>query len=278
MIGAFKLNSISALRSTAGGFSTWDVSTASYTNKSLSVNLQDTGPEGLFFSPDGTKFYISGNSTDSIKQYTVSTAWDVSTASYASKSFSVTSQGTNPLGLFFKPDGTSMYVIDNAVDTIHQYTLSTAWDVSTASYASKSFSVSGINAFPLDLSFSTDGTKLYFVGQSIVYQCTLSTAWDVSTASYASKSFSVTSQESACRAIFFNPSGQQLFVVGSFTDAVYQYTLSTAWDVSTASYASKSFSVTSQEDISSGLFFKPDGKSMYVVGTASDRVYQYTLT
>jgi sugar lactone lactonase YvrE len=278
MFGIARLNTLSAVVSTGGEFSTWDVSTASYASKSLSVRSQDGGPEGLFFKPDGTSFYISGNSTDSIKQYTMSTAWDLSTASYASKTFSVNSQGTNPLGLFFKSDGTIMYVIDNAVDKIHQYTLSTAWDVSTASYASKSFDVSGTNAFPLDLSFSTDGTKLYFVGSQIVWQCTLSTAWDVSTASYASKSFSVSSQEAACRAIFFNPSGQQLFVVGSFSDTVYQYTLSTAWDVSTASYASKSFSVSSQEDVSSGLFFKPDGTRMYIVGTSNDTVYQYTLT
>ena len=38
-----------------------------------------------------------------------------------------------------------------------------------------------------------------------------------------------------------------MYVVGSSLDTVYQYALSTAWDVSTASYDSVSLSVSSQD-------------------------------
>jgi hypothetical protein len=278
MFGIARLNTIAKAAAEGGGDSTWDISTASYASKSFSVGTQETQPNGLFFKSDGTAFYIVGQTNNIVYQYTLSTAWDMATASYASKSFSVSAQSTNSQGLFFKSDGTGMYVIDNTNDRVLQYTLSTAWDISTASYASKIRTVSAQNGFPQDVTFKTDGSAFYFVGQSIIYQYTVSTAWDIATASYASKSLDVSTQEAAARGIFFNPSGLQLFVVGTFTDTVYQYTLSTAWDISTASYASKSFSISSQEDISSSIFFRSDGKRMYIPGRDSQLVKQYNLT
>ena len=50
------------------------------------------------------------------------------------------------------------------------------------------------------------------------------------------------------------------------------------WDVSTAAYASKYKSISSQDGYPVGLFFKPDGLLMYVVGRDNNRVYQYTLS
>jgi len=85
------------------------------------VSSQDGGPEGLFFKDDGTKMYVVGRANDSVYQYILSTAWDVSTASYDSVSFSVASQDTSPTGLFFKTDGTKMYVVGSTNDTVYQY-------------------------------------------------------------------------------------------------------------------------------------------------------------
>jgi DNA-binding beta-propeller fold protein YncE len=68
-----------------------------------------------------------------------------------------------------------------------------------------------------------------------------------------------------------------MYIVGTFKKTVYQYTLNTAWDVSTASYASKSFSVAGQETNPKSVFFNPDGTKMYIVGATNDTIYQYTL-
>jgi sugar lactone lactonase YvrE len=46
---------------------------------------------------------------------------DLENASYHGVSFSVSSEESNPQGLFFKPDGTKMYVIGDYGDTIYQY-------------------------------------------------------------------------------------------------------------------------------------------------------------
>jgi hypothetical protein len=253
------------------------LSSASYDSKSFSVATQDSSAtEGFTFSYDGTKMYAVGTTNRTVYQYDLSTAFDVSTASYASKSFSVATQETVPRGIRFKSDGTKMYIVGSTADTVFQYSLSTAWDVSTASYDSVSLSVASEDTLPMGLAFSADGTEMYMVGgtNNSVYQYTLSTAWDLSTGSYASKSLSVASQDTSPGGVVINSDGTKLFVVGFISNAVYQYNLSTAYDLSTASYASISFSVATQATVAKDLSFSTDGTKMYTgsVGT----VYQYT--
>lgn len=261
-----------------------DLSNASYDSVSFSISSQATFPTGMFFKDDGTKAYVLDNGNDTIYQYALSTAWDVSTASYESKSFNVGS-ANNPVSLLFpealsfKSDGTSVYVVDRAADAAYQYTLSTAWDISTASYASKSLDVSPQEINPRAMYFKSDGSKVYIAGTSndTIYQYALSTAWDVSTGSFETgKSFSVSSQEGSPQSLYFSPSGDKVWTIGTTNQTVYQYSLSTAWDISTASYDSVSFSVSSQDTSPKELFYKSDGSKLYVVGATNDNIYQYS--
>ena len=259
------------------GWTDPDLGNASYDSVSFSVAGQDLIPSNLFFKQDGTKLYVSGNGNDTIFQYSLSEAWDVSTASYDSVSFSTAAQASQPRALF-KPDGTKMYVMDNGTDSMYQYSLSSAWDVSTASYDSVSFSVAAQDATPFGFKFKEDGTKLYVVGFSnlSIFQYSLSTAWDISTASYDSVSLSIGSQETQLRDFFLSPSGDLMFIIGAANDTVYQYSLTTPFDISSASYDSVGFSVGGQEAIPNSLFFKSDGSKMYIVGSATDTIYQYS--
>ena len=205
--------------------------------------------------------------------------FDLSVASYDSVSFSVAGQDTNPTGLAFSSDGTKMFIVGHTNNgAISQYTLTTGFDVSTASYDSVSFSVTAQDAFPNELAFNTDGTKMFVLGPDVlsILQYTLTTGFDVSTASYDSVSFSVAGQESSLQGLAFSSDGTKMFMVGSGSDSVYQYTLTTGFDVSTASYDSVSFSVAAQDTNITGLFFHPDGIKMYVSGPDSDAVHEYT--
>jgi len=252
----------------------WDVSTANFI-QDFSVSSQEAVPRGLFFKPDGTKMYVVGNSGDNVLEYDLSTAWDVSSASFL-QGFSVSAQDTVPQGVFFKPDGTKMYVVGDSGNDVNEYDLSTAWDVSSASFL-QNFSVSAQETGPTDIFFKPDGTKMYVVGNSgdDVNEYDLSTAWDISSASYL-QNFSVSAQETDPQGLFFKPDGLKMYVVGLIGDDVNEYDLSTAWDVSTASFL-QNFSVSVQETSPSGLFFKPDGTRMYVTGYIDDRVQEYNL-
>ena len=66
--------------------------------------------------------------------------YSLANASYDSVSFSAASQDTNAHGVTFNSDGTKMYVVGAINDSVYQYTLTTGYDVSTASYDSVSLS------------------------------------------------------------------------------------------------------------------------------------------
>jgi len=256
----------------------WDVSTAEYADKSKSVSSQETGPRAVTFSSDGSKMYIVGNDNDTVYQYTLSTPWDIDTATYATKSKNIGSQETYPLGITFSSDGSKMYIVGKDNDTVYQYTLSTPWDVSTATYA-KFKDVSSEDTYPYGVVFNPDGSKMYIMGyiNSSVFQYTLSTPWDVSTADYAEKSKNIGSQEGYPSDLAFNPDGNKMYIVGPYEDTVWQYTLSTPWDVSTAEYANKSKLVSAQDAYPYDVDFNPDGTKMYIMGNGTDTVYQYSL-
>ena len=261
-----------------GGALGYDLGAAVYDSVSFSVSGQETLPYGLTFKPDGTKMYVVGGSGDDINQYTLSTAFDLSSASFDSVTFSVASQDSAPRKVKFNDDGTKMFIVGTSTDTVYQYSLSTAYDISTASYDSVSFSVSSQDTDPRGLDFKPDGTRMYILGTSSddVFQYSLSTAWDLSTASYDSVSFDTTAQDNDPFSITFNNDGTLFFIVTNANDSVYQYSCSTAYDISTASYDSVSFSLASQETNAYDAAFSSNGVKMFIIGASTDAVYQYT--
>lgn len=265
----------------AGGGDVWtdpDLANAGYDSVSFSISGQTGAPTDVNISPDGYKIFISGNVPDAIFKYDLSTPFDLSTATYNSVSFSLAAANADCTSFTFSSNGLKMYTTDFTDDSVYEYDLSSAFDISTASYNSVSLNVSAAGNDPQSVAISADGYKLFVLGLSddTVYQYSLSTAFDISTASYDSVSFSVGSQDSVPTGILFSPVGLTMFVTGNTTDSVYMYSLTSAWDLSTASYSGDSFSVASQDTNPRGVAFKYDGSKMYVVGSATDTIYQYS--
>ena len=123
---------------------------------------------------------------------------------------------------------------------------STAWDVSTA-YNSTSFNITPqVQSQAYDIFFNSSGNKMYITNLSgprqYFFQYTLSTPWDISTATYDNINFSHT-EDSDAKGIFINSSGNKLYVAGDNTNKIHQFTLSTPWDISTATYDNINFSL-----------------------------------
>jgi DNA-binding beta-propeller fold protein YncE len=258
----------------------WDVSTASYV-QGFSVATEEVSPNGLFFKPDGTKMYVIGQSGDDVNEYDLSTAWDISTASYL-QNFSVSAKETQPSDVFFSSDGTKFYITGTSSDSVHEYSMSTAWDVSTASFSDTFNPALGNASSPQGLAFKADGTVMYLfeAGYDNVMAYDLSTAWDLTTVSFTYPTtdfYTVAAQDDQPSSLAFKGDGTRMYILGNRGDDVNEYSLSSAWNVHTASYV-QSFSVNAQEATPNGLFMKPDGTKMYIVGTANDTVYQYTLS
>jgi hypothetical protein len=253
----------------------YSIAGAAYDSVSFSVSAQDGVPYGLAFNNDGTSMYVLGGSNNTVFQYTLSTAYDVSTASYASKSFSLSSQSGSAIGVAFNDTGTKMYT-STTTPIVHQYNLSTAFDVSTSVYNSVSLTVLGN---PFDVIFNGDGSKLYVTDTSgsNVYQYSLSTPYDLSAGSYDNVSLNVVGRSNSENyGIAFNGSGTALFISSGTNDTVDKYNLTTAYDLSTASYGNIAFSVVSQDNIPYKAKFSGNGTKMYILGRQNASVFQYS--
>ena len=204
-----------------------------YTN---STYLDD--PHGVSFKSDGTKMYTCDEDRDNVEEWTLSTAWDISTISW-SQSLDISGNVNNPKGLYFKPDGSALFVWDQNSTRIYKYTLSTDWDVSTGSYDSyASFTTidgegySWSNDRPHNLFFKSDGTKLYFTmtadhlyGNYILFEFDLSTAWDLSTTSYVQQKVLMDYNTSAGAPFWINDDGTQLVMAQSVSRGIVSFNL-----------------------------------------------------
>jgi len=193
--------------------------------------------------------------------------------------YDVSSQSSNPLGIAFNDDGTIMYILDS-IGIAYQYTLSTAWDVSTASYASKSLNLSGTSDSDIsDIAFNSDGTIMWVCGgqNDRVYAFDLSTAWDISTGVHVGDYASVALVTSPV-GLAINSAGTRMFLLDSAMDKVYQYTLSTANDITTASYDGVNVAVSPAGSIAQSIVLGgPHDNLLFVSALSGALVGTYPL-
>lgn len=301
-----------ALMAAAGNVSTggvtnpnaWDVSYSEldHTNSSGFFDIDEmilhaqydtapteTVPRGITFKADGTKMYICGTQGDDVNEYDLSTAWHPTTATF-SQSFSILSQDSVVRDIYLSDDGTKFYIVGDTNNSVFRYDLSTAWDVSTASHQ-QTLSVSAKETLPSGIQFKPDGTKMYIVGDSSdnVHEYNLSTAWDLTTASWY-QSYSLTSPtnyEARPMGFYLHPQGTAFWISGTVGDGVDEFSLSTAWDITTASHVQylrlyNNPAGNSAGRISAdleyqpfGIYWSPDGEHFYMCGNKSTDVHHY---
>ena len=184
----------------------WDIAgaTKTYTYVAPAFGTRKhTHARQLFFggTTPGTRLYLhdagqhnpggGSNNDESIVQYSLTTPYDLSTIDHSSAVFlgifDLTGNGS--LGAFFRADGLKFFVVEfGASDFVHPFTMSSAWDLSTATYDGTSLSAPGAN----DVWFTDDGLQMYisdsFTVDNIIRRYTLATAWDVTTAVDSGKS------------------------------------------------------------------------------------------
>ena len=251
---------------------------------SFSVATQEDNSTGLTFNNDGTKMFVSGNAGNDVGEYSLTTPFDVSTATFVVR-FNASTQDSNPSGVAFNNDGTKMFVIGFSGKDVNEYTLSTGFDLtSTVTFNDfngdgTGFSVNDQESSPRDVTFNNDGTKMFVTGKDDdgVNEYTLTTGFDVSSAAFVHK-FSVLAQENNSSGVAFNNDGTKMFIVGFSGDDVNEYTLSTGFDLRSTVTFVDSFSVSGQETAPRGITFNNDGTKMFVIGNDSDNVNEYTLS
>jgi hypothetical protein len=245
-------------------------------NVSLSVAGQDSRMSDLYFREDGLKLYTVGQADDRVSEYTLATAWNILTASNVA-SFSVAAQEAQPTNLFFDNTGLKMYIVGVNTNNIHEYSLATAWQVNTASFiTSFSTAYTGLGISTLD--FKSDGTKFYIIGldDKKIAQYSLATPWQTNTAVYISESNTISTIAGNANALVFDSTGSYLYVTDSSSSVVKEYNISTPWNTSSnITFVANSVSLGSNN--LKGLFWKYDGRSLFIINDLSDTVDEYKL-
>ena len=201
-----------------------------------------------------------------VQEYDLSTPWDISTISYLQE-LNVTEEINSGQGIFFKPDGLKMYILDTFFSfyEFHEYDLSVAWDITSASYLQSASTKLGY--YRSGLFFKPDGLKVYIFNSDpnieleSIFEYDLSVAWDVTTTVYLQKHDVGTNNGGVYpSSIFFKPDGTKMYCgiyISGVSLKVHEYNLSTPWDVTTAvDYSSIDISHLM-------LTFNDDGSKLY---------------
>lgn len=259
------------------------IESVTYDSKSIDLSANSSSPQaaGVVVRSNGTSVYVADRGDNVIHQYDLSTAGDVSTASHVG-SFDVSGQTTNFFGIYLGNDGQTVLLNDNGSDRLLEYSLSTAYDITSASFTN-AFDISTDISTPLGLTAKRDGTEVYIsdFSDNVVHQYSLSTAWDTSTASLTN-TFDTSSEISnnALNAVWIRSDGAKMVIndSGSSSDVFHQYTLSTAWDISTASYDSVSQDLQSEGSSTTRAadFFENGSNSKMLKASDGSLVFQYS--
>jgi DNA-binding beta-propeller fold protein YncE len=169
----------------------WDISSAVWTTNGCTNGGAGQKYSAVDFNADGTGARILAKTDNKVREFVLSTAYDISTCgNYNSATDSTDLNSLSGVseakaqGMAFNDDGTKMYIVGEQHDKVYELDLSTAYDVSEETFVA-SFDISGQETVPTGLEFSSDGKTMFIVGKNgdeiNVYG--LTTAWAISTAS-----------------------------------------------------------------------------------------------
>tara|TARA_R110000803_G_scaffold206573_1_gene273934 strand:+ start:6152 stop:8299 length:2148 start_codon:yes stop_codon:yes gene_type:complete len=189
-----------------------------------------------------------------------------------------------PMGLFMTTDGDRLFI--SGGQTIYQYSLTTNFDISTAVYDSVSVSLPSAyfpnSALISDFFISPNGLKFISLDwqNQLLISGTLSSPWNISTLTYDTTSTLPSGSNIFSRGVFVSSDGLTAFTGNTNLHLIYRYTMTTAWDLSTVSYANDSFD-TSDLAVASklkGISFSDTGTEMRLLDGTDSIVTIYPLT
>ena len=189
------------------------------------------------------------------------------------------------------PDGTKMYIVGSTGKKIYQFTLSNAFDITTAAKDELDLDISAVGTMliPTSISFSYDGLKAYISGAdntnvtgSKIYQFTLSAAWDVTEATYDDDYLDVNSDDTTVRCIEVREdiTKRYIFALGVQNNTVIKYSFLLDNDVSSADKTDDSLDVSgvlTSDEISRCITLSECGRNLYFLSTNRNIIWKWEM-
>ena len=201
----------------------------------------------ISFSDNWSKMYVCYASNKTIRQYTLSTPRDITTATYDIMALTLSYA---PRFINFHDNWSKLYVLQNWATT--EYTLSTPRDITTATATWKSMD----NVYYFK--FSPDWTKgIWQSGSATFWNLSFSTPFDISTVTKTEAWYIRMNNQ-----LWMRVSDDWKTLYSRESDVVVKYQLTTAWDFTTASVVS---TVSTSWGLDWWLYIRPDWLYWYYV-------------
>ena len=266
----------------------------SFSLTSVTVNAIESGlgwftppytvdPVDIAVKPDLTRFYIANDQlTDQIIEYTLGTAELIHTGT-------VTATRNMPFGstaVTFNQGGTRMFVLSGS--RVNRYTLTTAWDLNTATFPAYNNTVSGglltqgtgwlaVDSSSGKARFNATGTMMYVLNNTQLREYVLTTPWNTTSAIYNQ---SGTHGQTTATGFQWSYDGSKLFVCvtgTSSTAGVAEFAATSAYNSASLSAVQRKL-LTTPEHNPQGIWIRADGSALWIVGTTRNTIMHYTMT
>jgi hypothetical protein len=274
----------------------WDLSTsAASPAATLTVSSSPQDQSDIAWGDSGNYFYRLTRSTTAavLERYAATIAYDLgSCGSTPDKSFTF---GTFSIGtftsmskMFFKPDGTSVYMyalsFNSNAEYIFQWDMSSAWDPTTIGSTTTpdaSVTLSLVNDdWAAGIHFKSDGSELFVAQQTRWYKFNLGTNWDLTTVNQSTgvetyDTYALPSDYDGTNGLYISPDETKLFI-GTTLDLIIKTDFGSALDFRTLSHDGGDYCwyFNDPQNVSGvatiigtanyEFRWKPDGTSIYI--------------
>ncbi|MFN2396367.1 MAG: YncE family protein [Bacteroidales bacterium] len=191
---------------------------------------------------------------------------------YSEKYLDISNETENARATFWKPDGTIIFITGRYTDNVAAYKLREPWQIHTAEFL-HDINLPGENQH--GLYFREDGKLMWVFDRTSIWSFTLETAWDITTRSEGAN-HDLNHFVQRGHDIDFKPDGTILFIDDRNAGAIYEYTLSTPWDVYTGALT-YTLDISVQQIEVRGVEFLQDGRIMMLMDTGRDEILHYNL-
>lgn len=188
-------------------------------------------------------------------------------------------QGVSNGGVpFVSDDGRYIYGGDVGTDQLHQYTMSTPWDISTLTHTYSTSTGAWGNNYCTSMYMSPDGTRMISTSSGAnLHYYSLSTPYDASTITKLG-TITTTTINAALTDVWYagmSYDGTKLYIPQRNTNDVYQCSLTTPYDPTTWSY--DGMATLSTLNVNGSLYVSQD-KSTYIAYYPNGATVAMTLT
>ena len=273
----------------------------------LDVEVNTKEVTGVTFNSAGTRLFVTGSrGNDRVSEYSLSVGFDLSSTVTHLGFISNHEDGLGPhdplrdTGGFrpqdieFSNDGSKMFLPMHAgtgTSGVHQLDMSTPFDISTADSEYYFAPASVTSGTPTGIEFNGTGTKMFLSIGSEIKEYTLSSAFDLQSTVTLVRSVDLSAQtdpnddgDKPIKELIFNDNGTILFVTNKNPHNIYEYSLSSAFDLSNVTFIAKTEDnfvrlapAAGFEASPAALAFNDTGSKLFFAGRDQNLVIESSL-